>query len=253
MDSNFDSKVAANCPEDCEIYVETHVEAYLDGTLSDSDREAFEERFFSCQKCFQAVQFRQEYKSFIKQEAIQQLPELVEAYSPGSSHTAPETHSSAQVVEMPAPQENRRRSMWPYLRIAAILVLVSGFAYFWSGGEISTTPFTVNSSLEKAMTGEVRSGEHLTIYSPQIGEEMDGQISFNWAANDSDIEIPELQLVVLDNQAAPIHEALVSGGSYQLDKELAPGLYYWELATQGSGFESGKTLFLGKFTVIHPE
>ncbi len=251
MDLNFDTN-AANCPEDREH----QVEAYLAGELSDSEKAAFEEHFFSCSVCFEAVQFRQTYKSFIKDEARQQLPELVNefAVSKDPVESAADSSPKPTILEMPPTLENQSgSSMWPYLRIAAIVVLICGLGYFWTTSSISKTPFTPNSGLEQAMNGDVRSGKHLTVYSPQIGEEMDGQISFTWSGNDSDTQLPDLQLTVLDNNENLIHEARVSGGKYHLDKELAPGLYYWELASLGEDFESGQTLFLGKFTVVRPE
>ena len=251
---------ATGCPPDREQYAED----YLSGQLSENDKVAFEEHYFGCSDCFHAVQFREQYRSFIRDEAEKQLPELIREYggNDSDSKSTAQEKASTTVLEMPDQSGGAGSGFAPYLRIAAMLVLISGFAWLWLSRQATEVPgesieespnFIVNSMLEKAISSEVRSGAHLTVYAPQNGEKVGGQLTFTWAANDSDKTLPELALIILDNQGNQVHETRVSGGQYRLDKELSPGLYYWELALPGAGFDTAKSLFLGKFLVVHPD
>jgi hypothetical protein len=124
---------------------------YLAGSLTDAEAEAFEEHYFECDTCWKAVQRGAEIRS-----ALSQSPRIVE------KRTTP------AVLRQPI----KRRTWWPALAAAAVIVVAVGLWKF---------PLATQRSAAVTESGQTAEPTRGTVEEPSISTTASGHtLTASW-------------------------------------------------------------------------
>ena len=96
------------------------VDDYIEGKLSSKDKEAFEQHYFECSKCFESLKFREAIAKVVQEHGEELFAEYIE------KEKAAPVSSLANVFRKLFPRPTSWRIRWAYVgaSIAIVLILV---------------------------------------------------------------------------------------------------------------------------------
>ncbi len=226
----------------CEITDrDQRIDDFLLAKLSSEDADAFEIHLFGCPECFEELRLRERMVKLIKEERVTAVEEYARQRSP---------QKPVGLIKSIADFLRLQQNIWIYA--GATVVLLIGFLMTKillkrDASEVAAN-FAESPYLESIMQQTFQSSDlSVSVISPAIAENFDGQIQFRWeATKDGEPFTGSLDLKIMNNQGTPVYTANVEGGAYVLTQPLPPGLYYWTLE------EQGQMLYLGKFFFQKP-
>ena len=216
---------------------------FLMGKLSQQESEAFEIHLFGCPECLEEVRIREETIKLIKQERG-----LLAAERPAQS-----SRGAAAIRLWTNRLIQERRSAWVYVGIAAalLLLLILGRQVLLKRHTPVETEarFVESPRLESVLKQTFQSSElSVSINSPRVGQNLTGEILFQWRITSEGKEFRRpLELRILNNRETLVWTTTVETDHYVLEEPLDTGVYYWTLE------EQGQMLYLGKFFVRKEE
>ena len=219
---------------------EQRMEDFLMGKLSRKEADAFEIHVFGCRECLEELRIREQAIALIKEEQDTLMADYAKPKRRQPSGAI--TISLGKVFQ-------RWQNAWVYAGVAVAVLVIALVARQLLREEDVTKQYAANfvesSRLESVLKQTYQSSAILvSIISPAIGENVEGEVLFQWVIKKDDKEFSEpLELKVMNNREASIHSKVIEGNRYVLPKHFDPGLYYWTLE------EQGEMLYLGKFFI----
>ena len=190
------------------------IEDYLNGILTDEEREAFERHCFECDVCYRAVRMHEETVGLIREEG-------------GTFYDDPQKRRgglSAFFDSFPR---------WVLVPATAVLIAVLLFFLIPKTDD----PFVPLPYLEAMLADRTRS-QTVEILSPGIGEKIGDLLVFRWSGSEE-----VRHLVILNHRGEEAGRYDTKDLYFQLSEKLEAGLYYWKLENEED------MLALGKFIV----
>ncbi len=219
---------------------EQRLDDFLLNKLPVQEAESFEQHVFGCPECLAELRLRGQMIKLIKEERITAIGEVTQ-----SRRAKPRAGFLGAISDFFRVTPNA----WIYAGVVAalvILILVSPIFRGKEAAENYAANFAVSPRLESLIGQALRSADlAVSVISPRHDEQFSsGDILFRWhiKRGEESVELP-LELKILNNQEALIHNFQVKGQEYRLRERLTPGLYYWTLEYQG------EMAYLGKFTI----
>lgn len=252
-------KHSTSCPENRDEVIYW----YLNGKLSEAEMLVFEQHYFHCTDCMEAVRFIQELREVASEEASALKP----VYSPQQSTSEAEVISLPDIKTLAFETGWKKRRSWLTAAAAVILLLVTFKLSFLTenNGHITTnlpdkaeiaewvakygSAFYQLDYLETQISSRLRSStKPLKSVVPPDNTIMQDSLVFQWeAAPNATGTYQTLFLSILDNQAKEIFVQELAHASFSYKEKLHPGIYYWTLETKR------ETLHIGKFFVLPKE
>jgi len=206
------------------------IEKYVNGKLSDKEREAFDEHCFNCEQCFRELMFYEETAELIRREG--------------------KTVFSDYLVKSDGNIKYKLKDFFDqifrFLRIkpwrtaiagAGLAVVVLIFILVKPASEPSKN-FETLPYLE-GMLSDISRSESITVLSPEMGEVVQDNPLFEWEGREDET----VYLIILDNLGNELFRFKSDKNQFTLSEKLDTGLYYWKLESEED------LLFLGKFLV----
>ena len=221
----------------CEIENEDRermVDQYLSGTLPPEKAREFEQHFFTCEECYQALQLREDIQTLVAEKGEELFARYLFSEENKNSLT-----EKLQGLIARLPQRRYTLVGIPALVTALILAI---FLSNRVGQQVDPANFTPLPHLE-AMVSDVSRSSDLNVVAPANGANLENTIQFEWQGG----ETISLTLKILDNRGVEIFSVVPEGHTYTLAKKLEPGRYYWKLETDED------LLYLGEFFVNKPD
>lgn len=210
----------------CEISDrDRRIDDFLMNQLTPADAEAFEIHLFGCKECLAELRLREQMIEIVKSGPAAVIAE-----------PSPFRHSNVPKGLVQAISEffSVVPNAWIYTGIAVILIVaIVSFPLLRDKetGEDYAANFAPSPRLE-SLAGQTQRSSDLSvrIISPQLGENLHGEVLFRWqiTRDERSIALP-LDLKILNNHESVIHSARTEAQEYRLREQLAPGLYYWTL------------------------
>jgi hypothetical protein len=208
-------------------------ENYLEGNLSQTEQNAFEEHIFNCDRCFQELRMQESIRDLVKYEGNVLFAETLE------KRRKPEHSLWELITEKFSSIFIASPRRLAYASIAVLVLLLIIFIMIPSGPPIDPQNFTESGYLEELMSTSFRSPYSFDIISPQNGTNVKKNIEFKW---DADYE-GSLYITILNNKEVQELNFTVEKNQLlikDLDEKLQPGLYYWKLEGERNIFHVGK-------------
>ncbi len=227
----------------CEITDrDQRIDDFLLAKLSPEDADAFEIHLFGCPECFEELRLREQMVKLIKEERVTAV-----AFDTPHRSSTPQRSSWQSVFDF----WRIRQNAWIYAGAVAIIIVFTILSLFRRQDSLRSdaAKFAESAYLESALRQTYRAAEvSVNVLSPALSENFTGEIAFRWEIRKAEkVFSSPLILKILNNKQETVHETIVAGNEYRLEKGvLAPGLYYWTLEEQGNA------LHLGKFFVNKP-
>ncbi|MBN2103060.1 zf-HC2 domain-containing protein [bacterium] len=206
------------------------LDKYVNGKLSEKEREAFDEHCFNCEHCFGELMYYEETADLIKQEG----KTLFSAYLAASER------KKSQKIQYSLDKLFHFLTLkpWQTAIAGAGLATVMIIVMLIKPAPDTSTDFEILPYLE-GMLSDVSRSESVNILSPETGEVVQNKPVFKWEG----MEGETVYLIILDNLGNERFAFTTDKNQFVLPKKLIPGLYYWKLETEDD------LLFLGKFVV----
>jgi len=222
----------------CEIENrEQLIEDYIAGTLSEEERESFDEHCFGCDICFQELRLREEMACLIKREGKVLFADYLKQR---------ETRTRGifrSILDKLPYFVSTFQPRWIYatagVAIFILCVVIYRGAFMPGTVDRVSNPFAVSPYLEE-MIIDVSRSYSLIVHMPQPGDTIAGDPFFQWEK----IEIQPIHLKILNNRGEELFTVTPEGHRYIHRQKLEPGLYYWKLESEED------LLFVGKFFVV---
>ncbi|HNR69205.1 MAG TPA: hypothetical protein PKN24_14255 [bacterium] len=202
------------------------VDRFLDGTMSEDERDRFEKRCLEDRAFFLRVQERE----LIREKVVQTFAEKGAELSRDKLQPAARQSKLVRRAKFFTPNS---RVGWAYALLALALLSLSIIL-------ILPNPrnYAVHPDLEHELGTRILRSAMVKVLSPGVETKPCGEILFAWESNAQD----SFQVVVLDNQANEIKSFNTTGRSIRYQPDLAPGLYYWKLLQNDDWIYTGKII-----------
>lgn len=231
----------------CPTFHDNIFDRYLENNLSDHDRDVFEEHYFNCDVCYEALRVRFELNRSLRQSAGS-----ADILKPRSSETPGLISQLWSLPEAPATFLKSKGWLLAILLMFLVTVLISHYSNFqpqhYLAGLNGSLPTQVNSGkifrplpyFEDILTNDLRSYDSLNLIETPLKHSPGMPLSFQWSGP---ANLKFLELSIFNNNGQPLYSGAVKSG-FELPYQLQAGLYYWLLE------KDNQTLAAGKFTLL---
>lgn len=206
------------------------IEKYVNGKLSEKEREAFDEHYFNCQQCFRELMLYEETAELIRREGKTVF----------SDYLVKSDRKKSYKFKNIFDQVFRFLTIKPWRTVIAgtgvavvVLILILGKSTFEPSKNFESLPYL------DGMLSDVSRSEAITVLSPEVGEVVQDKPFFMWEGRENET----VYLIILDNLGNKLFRFTSDKNKLKLPEKLDPGLYYWKLESEED------LLFLGKFLV----
>lgn len=201
------------------------IDRYLDGSMSEAERERFEQQYFENRTLFDKLQKR----SALRQQLTAMLKQCENTVLHPQERR--EVRTRRAWIKDPG---SRRKLGWAGAALATLGLVLLIFIV-WPEEEGS---FAVNPALEKELGSRLLRSQSVSVLAPTLSQKVSGAITFAWDTGPK----PPFEVILIDHAGAEI--ASWQTDEYALHRTLdhPPGLYYWKLLSQDEWIYTGKII-----------
>ncbi|RMG24188.1 MAG: hypothetical protein D6732_24020 [Methanobacteriota archaeon] len=214
---------------------------YLNGELSEGEKQTFEEHYFHCAECFSELRMATSAVRLIEKEGRRAFQ---------SAETGTSIIKAIQNFLSRLFEGRVTRRLGLVATVLFIGLVVSKILFFpvtqsLRNNTLYTENFVPNPALESLMEQTVKS--KLTVLEAQPPKDAsfkESKIVFRWTlASRHPEEVHSLELSILNNKQKQMYTFTVEGNEFVFENPLPSGLYYWALLSEG------EMVYLSRFVV----
>ncbi len=210
---------------------------YLEGRLSRSEQDAFEEHIFNCDECYQELRLQEDVGHLVKSKGNIIFTDYLHKKKPRQNIWELLTKEILILFKEPRPK-------WVYAPLAIATLVLLIFILMPSSPPIDPQNFSESAYLEELMSLNFRSSYTFEILSPQNETNYKSELLFKWNTDYEGL----LYIIILNNKEVQVLKFEVQNNQLlieDLEEKLQPGLYYWKLEGERNVFHVGK-FYVGK-------
>ncbi len=199
------------------------IDRYLDGSMSEAERERFEQQYFENRALFDKLQKR----SALRQQLTGMLKQCEDTVL--HPQDGREVRTRHGWIDNPG---GRRKLGWA----GAALATLGLFLLIFIVRPEDEGSFAVNRVLEKELGVRILRSQTVSVLAPTLSQKVSGTITFAWDKGPK----PPFEVVLIDHAGNEV--ASWQTDQYTLHRTLdyPPGLYYWKLLSQEEWIYTGK-------------
>ena len=212
---------------------------YLEGRLSRSEQDAFEEHLFNCDECYRELGLQEDVRNLVQREGNILFEDYLKKKRLKQNIWEKLIKEILILFKEPEPK-------WVYVPLAIATIVLLIFLIMPSSPPIDPQNFKESTYLEDLMSTRFRSSYSFEIESPKNGINIEDDLEFKWNTDYEGL----LFINIFNNREEKVLNFTVENNQLviqDLDEKLPPGLYYWKLESKRSIF------FIGKFFVLKPQ
>lgn len=206
------------------------IEKYVNGKLSEKEREAFDEHCFNCEQCFRALMFYEETAELIRREGKTVFSDYLIKSDGNKKYNFKDFFD--QIFRFLTIKPWRTAIAGAGLAVVVLIfILIKPVSE--PSRKFETLPYL------EGMLSDVSRSESITVLSPEMGGVVKEKPLFRWEGRKDE----RVYVIILDNFGNELFRFKTDKNQFTLSEKLDPGLYYWKLESEED------LLFLGKFLV----